>query len=76
MHLKVKAPFANTCSRSRVCTRTARLTRTRPIMSAISSKTLFNSPDDVVYELLDALVETTPFLQRLDGYPDVGFVMC
>lgn len=58
---------------SPICIR--RLTRPTA-MSAISSKTLFNSPDDVVYELLNALVETTPHLQRLDGYPDVGGLIC
>jgi hypothetical protein len=36
------------------------------------STRLFNDPRTLVTESLEGLVQTTPHLQRLEGFPDVS----
>eukprot|EP00959_Pyramimonas_sp_CCMP1952_P095549 1997682-Pyramimonas_sp.AAC.1 len=54
----------------------ATLTRTfvqlKRVMASTGAKKVLNSPDEVVYEMLDGFVQTNPGVVRLDGFPDVS----
>eukprot|EP00976_Prorocentrum_cordatum_P039445 801889-Prorocentrum_minimum.AAC.2 len=42
------------------------------VMASTGAKKVLNSPDEVVYEMLDGFVQTNPGVVRLDGFPDVS----
>lgn len=36
---------------------------------------IMNSPENIVYEMIEGVVATNPGLVRLDGFPNVRFLL-